>query len=51
MMKKQNAENSQRAQGRCDCAVDGMAYPFGAGTVKSHGGIPVASVIRPVPPR
>ena len=40
MMKKQNAENSQRAQGRCDCAADGMAYPFGAGTVKSHGDTP-----------
>ena len=34
-MKKQNAENSQRARGWWNCAADGTAYPFGAGTVKS----------------
>ena len=35
-MKKQSVENSQRAQVWWNCAADGMAYPFGAGTVKSR---------------
>ena len=41
MMKKQNVETLQRAQGWWNCVADDMAYPFGAGTVKWRKGAPL----------